>query len=152
MENGREIGVISINDLSSNIEIVWAPDSRKFAITYSDGGAIGIFRTRVYQLSEQNVTELAKPVATAFDEFKSNLYCPARGDNVLFIGWTADSQALLIVGQVYPTSDCGHIWGMQRGYLMDLNGNVLRRYGDKEATSLQTSCDKSGRAVLPSAK
>jgi hypothetical protein len=152
MKNGREIGLVSISDLSSNIGIVWAPDSIKFALTYSDGGAIGTFRTHVYQVSEHSVTELAKPVAAAFDEFKSKFYCPARGDNVLFIGWAADSQALLIVGQVYPTSDCGDIWGTERGYLVDLTGNVLRRYDDKQATFLQTSCEKSGHAVLPRAK
>lgn len=149
MKGDQEIGSILIDGLSSNIEILWAPDSKKLAINYSDAGAVGIFHAHMYKIADHTVTELPKPVATAFDEFKSKLYCPARGDNISLLGWTADSEAAVIVGEVYPTSDCGKIWGRQIGYLVSLSGDVLRRYENKEVEAMQASCEKSSRSALP---
>jgi hypothetical protein len=149
MKGGLEIGDVKIGDLSSNIEILWAPNSRMFAINYSDGGAEGTFHAHVYRLDGGKITELGKPVKAAFDEFKQQFYCSTRGDNVFVEGWTADSQGLLVVGQVYPTSDCGENWGLEMGYLVDFNGNVLRRYNDKQTRFIQSSCENTGRAILP---
>jgi hypothetical protein len=149
LKAGLEIAGFKISDLSSNIEILWAPNSTMFAVNYSTGGAEGTFHAHVYRLEAGKLTELDKPVNTAFDEFKRQFYCAARGDNVFVEGWTADSQGLLVVGQVYATSDCGDNRGLEKGYLMDLNGNVLRRYDDKTTRVIQSSCEKSNRASLP---
>ena len=149
MKADLKIGDVEIRDLSSNIEILWAPNSRMFAVNYSDGGAEGTFHAHVYRLDPGEITELSKPVKAAFDEFKQQFYCSIRGDNVFVEGWTADSQGLLVVGQVYATSDCGENRGLEKGYLVDFNGNVLRRYDDKKTRTIQSSCENTGRAILP---
>ncbi|MHB8501739.1 MAG: hypothetical protein ACYDCG_14615 [Candidatus Acidiferrales bacterium] len=141
-----EIGSIHLTDLSSNIEIVWSPDSQKFSITYSDGGAEGAFHAHLYEYTEESVAELSRPVDAAFSDFKRRYYCQKRGNNIFVEGWTPDSAKVMIVVQVYPTGDCGVIFGKLAGYLMDLKGNILRRYTEKQAQSIQSSCDKSGRA------
>lgn len=149
MKAGLEIGDVEIRDLSSNIEILWAPNSRMFAVNYSDGGAEGTFHAHVYRLDAGKITELSKPVRAAFDEFKQQFYCSTRGDNVFVEGWTADSQGLLVIGQVYATSDCGENRGLEMGYLVDFNGNVLRRYNHKKTRIIQSSCENTDRAILP---
>jgi hypothetical protein len=146
---GSEIGDVKISDLSSNIEILWAPNSKMFAVNYSDGGAEGTFHAHVYRLDAGKITEFAQPVKAALDEFKQQFNCSTRGDNVFVEAWTADSQGLLVVGQVYATSDCGENRGLEKGYLVDFNGNVLRRYDDKKTKTIQSSCENTGRAILP---
>jgi hypothetical protein len=77
-----EIGALQLPDSSSNIELVWAPDSEKFSITYSDGGAEGTFHAHVYLLTAGGVMELTKLPEIAFEEFKKHYYCTARGNNI----------------------------------------------------------------------
>lgn len=144
-----EIGSIHLPGLSSNIEIVWSPDSEKFSIMYSDGGAEGAFHAHLYEFAEARVAELSRPVDAAFFDFKTRYYCQKRGNNIFVEGWTPDSSKIVIVVQVYPTGDCGEIFGKLEGYLMDLKGNILRRYSEKQAQGIQKSCDKSGRASVP---
>jgi hypothetical protein len=145
----REVGAIRLKDLSSNIGVVWSPDSRKFFINYSDGGAIGGFHVHVYSVGLDSVTELSKPPLTAFNDFKKRYYCKARGDNIEGIGWTSDSSAVFFVASVYPTSDCAPIWDKTLGYLVSLNGEIISRYTRKEARKIRASCEDTRRAVLP---
>ena len=130
---GAEIGVINLFGLSADITIAWSPDSQKFAITFSDGGAEGAFHAHLYQLRVDSVHELSRPVDAAFDDFKSHYYCQARGDNAYAEGWTPDSKMILIITEVCPTGDCGNIEGRMAAYLMNLNGAIARRFGDKQA-------------------
>jgi hypothetical protein len=144
----KEIGAVKLRDLSSNIEVMWSPDSEKFSITYSDGGAEGAFHAYIYELRDGAVVERPKSLA-AFDDFKARYYCQARGNNVSVEGWTPDSRSLWIVTGVFPTGDCGSNFGRLGAYLVDLSGNIIRRYGNKEAKALQSNCDKFGRAQMP---
>ena len=145
----REIGVVRLTDLSSNIEVMWSPDSEKFSITYSDGGAEGAFHAHIYELREKTIVELPKPVAAAFDDFKARYYCQTRGNNISIEAWTPDSKRLWIVTQVFPTGDCGNNFGRLGAYLVDLSGSIIRRYGNSKAETLQSSCDKLGGAKMP---
>jgi hypothetical protein len=146
---GTMIGVVRLLDLSADIKVTWSPDSQKFAITFSDGGAEGAFHAHLYELQTNAINELRKPVEVAFNDFRTSYYCPARGNNIYFEGWAQDSNEVLIVTEVFPTSDCGRIAGKQAGYLMDLHGNVVERFTDKQVQAIDTACDKSGRAHLP---
>jgi WD40 repeat protein len=150
----REIGAFHLHELSSNISIVWSPDSDRFAISYSDGGAIGGYHANIYQLERGAIIELPKPPKVAFDDFKKRYYCEERGNNIWFLGWSTDSALAFFVVQVSPTGDCGSIEGKSAGYLVDLNGNIVAKYDEKSTDAMQASCDKSGRVsfLRPSAK
>jgi hypothetical protein len=45
--------------------------------------------------------------------------------------WAPDSRMVFLVGEVFPTSDCGDISGREGGYLVDLDGRIIHRYDDK---------------------
>jgi hypothetical protein len=149
MRGQTEIGSVQIKDLSSNIEILWAPDSKKFAITYSDGGAEGAFHAHIYELSHDGVKEFPKPVRVAFDDFKTHDYCKKRGNNVFVEGWTSDSRSVFVVTEVFPTGDCGRKFGKLGGYFMDLQGQILSRYNNKQTALMQKSWEKTGSTPIP---
>lgn len=143
------IGLVKLLDLSADIKVIWSPDSQKFAITFSDGGAEGAFHAHLYELQKNSINELRRPVEVAFNDFRASYYCSARGNNIYFEGWTQDSEEVLIITEVFPTGDCGRIAGKQAGYLMDLHGNIVGHFTGKQAQAIVTACDKSGHADLP---
>ena len=148
LQDNKEIGLVHLRGLSSNINVAWAPDSQKFAITYSDGGAEGAFHAHIFQLEKNGVVENSKAVQTAFHDFKARHYCQERGNNVYVEGWTLDSGKVFVITQVYPTGDCGKEFGLLQGYLLDLNGKIAQRYANGETLAIQSHCDKFGRADL----
>lgn len=144
----QEIGTVELPEISADVAIVWAPDGQKFAVTYSNGGDEGAFHGHVYGLAENRVIELSKVATVAFDDFKKQHYCEARGNNEYVLGWGPESKTVLVVAQVFPTGDCGQNFGKMGGYLMDSDGNILRRYDDKTAERITNACWKSGRALV----
>lgn len=144
----RAVGEIRLKDMSSNIGVVWSPDSRKFLISYSDGGAIGGFHVHIYRVRTDSVKEMSEPPVMAFKDFENRYYCKTRGDNIEGIGWTSNSAAVFFIASVYPTSDCAPIWDKALGYLVSLNGEIIRRYTRSEARVIRASCKKRGRALL----
>jgi len=148
-EGEREIGEVALPDISADLEVAWAPDSRKFGVTYSDGGATGGFHAHVYALANGRVTELSTITRVAFDDFRKDYYCEARGwNNQYVVGWGAGSRTVFVVAEVYPTSDCGKDFGKMRGYLMTVGGKILHRYDDKTTQRITDVCWKSGRSVV----
>jgi hypothetical protein len=142
------IGTVELPGISADLSVIWALDSLKFGITYSGGGAEGAFYGHIYRLQGNRVVEISKPVQVAFDDFKQKHYCTARGNNEYVLGWGPESDSVFVVAQVFPTGDCGQEFGLMGGYLMDLDGNILRRYGDKITERISDSCWKSGRAFV----
>jgi hypothetical protein len=96
-----------VEDLSSNALILWSPDRRAFALTYSDGGATGGFHVRLFLMRGDTVTEASRAIQPAVDSFKARHYCKTRGNNVSAIKWVHDSKHLMLMTEVYPTGDCG---------------------------------------------
>lgn len=116
----------SLKDLSASVFVVWSEKSDWFAITWSDGGAIGNFHTRVFHIQGDEVRE-SKAVDTAFSDFRSRHYCKSCGDNVQAYGWDIGSNALVLVMSVYPTGDCGRDLGHTEAYFVKAtDGRVLR--------------------------
>jgi len=148
---GRGIGTVPpFADVYSNVQVMWAPDSAKFSITYSDSSEIGAFYVHLYEVHAKGLTEFTKPPHIAFDDFKKKYYCAERGDNIVTLGWTPDSRLVFLVGEVFPTSDCGDISGREGGYLVDLDGRIIYRYDDKQTMAIEMACRKSSEALLPS--
>jgi hypothetical protein len=115
-----------LKDLSASVFVVWSERNDWFAITWSDGGAIGNFHTRVFQVAEDKVTEV-EAVRNAYADFRSRHWCKTRGDNVQAYGWDEKTSALVIVTSVYPTGDCGKDLGHTEAYLVQpTDGAIIK--------------------------
>ena len=122
----------SLKDLSASVFVVWSERNDWIAITWSDGGAIGGFHTRVFHIAGDKVNE-AESVKTAFSDFRGRHWCRARGDNVQAYGWDEKTGALVLVVSVYPTSDCGKDSGHTEAYLVQpTDGAVLKHLSLRE--------------------
>jgi hypothetical protein len=100
------------------------PDQAHIALTYSDGGAIGGFHVRVFLIDGNGVRDVSKSIEVAVADFKARHYCKTRGNNVSALKWIRGS--LLILTEVYPTSDCGPDLGHLEGYLVSVpQGKIL---------------------------
>jgi hypothetical protein len=117
--------MFQIPDFNTNGVIDWAPNGHALALTYSDGGAIGGFHTRVFTVQGDSVTDVSKAIEPAIADFKARHFCKIRGNNVRALKWIGDWQHLLLWTEVYPTSDCGSDLGHIEGYVVNVpSGNI----------------------------
>jgi len=141
---------LDLPDISCNVEVGWSPDSSQFFISYSDGGAVGSYHVYLYQVVGSSLEKSRVPKIVA-ERFKRNHWCNPRGNNLFFLDWTPDSKVAFLVGEVYPTGDCGKELGVFRGYAVRVrDGKILRILGEKPTESIEKKCRTSGRLVLPS--
>jgi hypothetical protein len=115
---GKELLRTPLKDLSASVSVVWSPDSRSFAVTWSNGGASGWFDVRVFQIRGDSVVELPA-IHDAFENFKARHWCRSRGDNRQAYRWASDSQELVLVLSVYPAGDCGEEMGHTEGLVVN---------------------------------
>ena len=148
-QGSHSVAEISVEELLSNIEIGWSPDSTQFFISWSDGGAIGAFRLRIFRFEHGRVTELSAP-QIAYAHFKKKHFCPERGTNNEFVlGWTPDSKQLFLVLQVYPTGDCAEAT-LFRGYQLHAStGKIQKVFGERETDLIKENSHQAGFVVLP---
>jgi hypothetical protein len=106
-----------LKNWNASVYVVWSEDSSWFAVTWSDGGAIGNFHTRLFHARAGVITE-SHSVEPAFAAFRRRHYCKTSGDNVQAYGWDSASGGIMLVMSVYPTSDCGRDLGHTEGYLI----------------------------------
>jgi hypothetical protein len=124
----RTLTTFVVDDFSSNGLMLWSPDQQAFALTYSDGGAVGAFHVRVYLMHGDTVTEVSKAIQPALDAFKARHYCKSRGNNVSAMKWVHDSKHLMLMTTVYPTGDCGPDSGHAEGYLVAIPDGKIERH------------------------
>lgn len=96
------------------------------ALTYSDGGAIGGFHVRVFHFNGNVVTDISKLIQPAVADFESRHYCKARGDNFTALKWTHGD--LLLMAEVYPTSDCGPDLGHVEAYRVRVPDGKIKEH------------------------
>jgi hypothetical protein len=129
--HGKVLLRTPLKDLSASVSVVWSDDASRFAVTWSDGGAIGNFSVRVFQIAGDSVSELPA-IERATAAFSARHLCKARGDNVQAFGWLSKSRDLVLVLSVYPTSDCGKDLGHTEAYVVDsANGAIRQHWGLK---------------------
>jgi hypothetical protein len=104
--DGKELLHTPLKDLSASTSVVWSDNNKSFAVTWSDGGAIGNFHVRVFHIERNAVFEWPA-TRQAFESFKTAHWCKTRGDNIQAYKWLPDSRGLVLVLSVYPTGDCG---------------------------------------------
>lgn len=130
-KNGEVLLHTILQDLSASVSVVWSPKNDAFAITWSDGGAIGNFHVRVFQIHDRTVEEVPAS-EKAIANFKLRHYCPSRGNNVQAYRWL-NSDQLLLVTSVYPTGDCGLDGGHMEGYVVHVqDGSIVRHLNLQE--------------------
>jgi hypothetical protein len=114
-----------LKDLSASVSVVWSQKNDWFAVTWSDGGAVGGFHTRVFHIAGDEVRE-TRAVDRAFQDFRSRHSCKARGENVQAYRWDEANEALVLVMSVYPASDCGKEMGHTEAYFVQpADGGIL---------------------------
>jgi hypothetical protein len=135
LQAGKELLRTPLKDLSASVSVVWSDDAKSFAVTWSDGGAIGNFHVRVFHIDGDSVTELPA-TQKVFDAFKVRHWCETRGDNIQAHSWLPNSRELVLVLSVYPTGDCGKDLGHMEAYVVDAaNGAIRQHWGLKQLTA-----------------
>jgi hypothetical protein len=123
-----------LKDVSASVTITCGLSCNEFAVTWSDGGAIGGFHVRVFQDNGSTFVE-TDTVDTAFRHFKAHHDCATRGDNVQAYRFE-NAQTLLLILSVYDTGDCGKEMGHTEGYFVRVSdGKILRTITDAELTA-----------------
>jgi hypothetical protein len=118
---GQEIG---INTLA---EIIWSPDSSAFAVTQSDGGAVGTWYVEVYRILHRRLQKIVVMKTVVADFQKRTGGCPEEDANVAAVGWPGP-KVLLVVAEAPPHSSCRDM-GKVRGYEVSVtNGRLIRKY------------------------
>jgi len=68
-----------------------------------------------FRIDQAGVTDVSKAIDKATADFKSRHYCESRGyNNVMAVKWVNGD--LLLMTEVYPTSDCGPDLGHTEAY------------------------------------
>ena len=149
LDGASPVTNISVKELASNIEVGWSPDSTQFFISWSNGGAIGVFVSRIFRIESGKVDELSAP-QTAYEDFKIKHFCPQRGmNNEYVLGWSADSKDLFLVLEVYPSRECKER-SLFRGYLMEAaTGVVLRVFSESDTNLIKDASRQAGFVTIP---
>jgi hypothetical protein len=115
-----------------NAEAAWAPDSKAFFVTYSDGGNVGTYHVRVVYVTDSGI-RVIEPIPNGRRLFEPRCFDPET-PNVGAIGWPGqDSDQLLIAVEVPDHSSCASM-GTFKAFLIQLpTGKVVSEYGQIEA-------------------
>ncbi len=125
----KELLRADLDELDASVSVVWSDDDRFFAVTWSDGGAIGGFHVRVFRIDGDSVTELPA-WQRAWSVFKRRHWCETRGDNIQAYSWLPDPRRLILVLSVYPTGDCGAETGYTEAFVVDAaTGDIQQHWG-----------------------
>lgn len=140
VRNGQTILLSTLlKDLSASVFVSWSEKTDWIAVTWSDGGAIGNFHTRVFHIDADKAQE-SQAVKTAFADFRSRHWCKARGDNVQAYGWDKKTGALVLAASVYNTGDCGKDMGHMEAYFVRPDdGAILQHMTLREFTAYARS-------------
>ena len=135
---GITIGELGLPDDPVNTAIKWAPDSRSFYVEVS-GNAIG-GQLIAYTVVGHTLLKLHGPEAVA-REFAEKHSCKSRGNNLHAVRWEDGSQRLLLMPEVYPTSDCGEEMGYSEGFLVDAeSGKIVKQYSQAVIEAERKKC------------
>jgi hypothetical protein len=118
-----------------NSEAAWAPDSKAFFVTYSDGGNVGTYHIKIFYVTDSGLRVL-EPIPNGRTLFQPRCFDPER-PNVGAIKWIgADSGSLLIAVEVPPHSSCASM-GTFEAFEIELpSGKVVSHYDQLTAKKL----------------
>ncbi len=70
IRDGKTILSTRLRNLSASVLVTWSEKNDWFAVTWSNGGAIGNFHTRVFHIAGNDVNEVDS-VGPAYADFRS---------------------------------------------------------------------------------
>jgi hypothetical protein len=117
-------------------EVMWAPDSRAFALTWTDGGWVGTWHVVVYRLSGDTVEEV-DTAKQAFRDFSGrkvvrDRQCDVEAPNMGAVAWLKGSSRLLVLAEAPPHSSCCDM-GKLQGYAINIvTGGIVSRYDETD--------------------
>lgn len=137
----------------TNAELGWSPDSKRFFVTWTDGGETGQWHTDVYEVTESTIRKFADKTEMARLDFEKRIrqlpsgpiqgtksdrlmwegavYCEPY--NVVGAQWLKGSKELLVSVLVPNTSACRYEAEFNVYRIEVETGKVLRRYTAEEA-------------------
>ena len=115
-------------------EFQWAPDSKAFFLTYSDGGAVGNYEVLVYYPSKQGLKVL-NPSSFVKKDFLSHYPRCLEPETPNFGGvtWLDNSRRLLVAAEVLPHSNCDMMGTFSLYEIEVPSGKIVKKYGQLEA-------------------
>jgi hypothetical protein len=123
---GIIIGEFGLVDDPANTAIKWSSDSRSFYVEMS-ADTIGV-QLVAYTVIGHTLLKLKGPEVVA-REFGEKHSCKSHENNLHVVRWEDGSQRLLLMPEVYPTSDCGLEMGYSEGFLVDAeSGKIVKQY------------------------
>jgi hypothetical protein len=128
-------GQISGVDMLINpslMEVLWSPDSRRFAFNVSDGGIVGSWLTGAYSLSESGGVSKIK-IENEITKLANALpQCEEQEDaNIGIVSWLAGGEELLLVAEVPPHSSCRNMGALQGFRVSVATGKIIEQISEK---------------------
>jgi len=127
-----------------NAEAAWAPDSKAFFITYSDGGNVGTYHVRIFYVTDSD-PKVVEPIPDGSILFQPRCF-DLEKPNVGAIKWMGSGSGLLLIAvEVPPHSSCASM-GTFEAFEIELpSGKVVSHYNQLTAKSSsrpiwETSC------------
>jgi hypothetical protein len=110
-----------------NGEAAWAPDSKAFFITYSDGGNVGTYHVKIFYVTDSGL-RVVEPIPNGSTLFQPRCF-DLEQPNVGAIKWMGGgSGSLLIAIEVPPHSSCASM-GTFEAFEIELpSGKVISHY------------------------
>lgn len=119
-------------------EIAWAPDSRSFYLTQSEGNIEG-YLTEIFRIDGKKIEHLSSINETIQRDFDRRHKCTfhdrdqdiGEDPNIVGFHWMSDSSRLIVVVEVPPLSLCNE-GGYFGGYLVSIPGGaIIQHYSPK---------------------
>jgi hypothetical protein len=115
-------------------EILWAPDSRRFAVTTSDNGGNGIYRTKIVAPGRGETVKIDDLTPIVRRAFGHPVWCHwPEPPNVGAIRWDGGSDRLIVAAEIVSHSVCDSM-GTFRAYAIDLrHRRIVAQFSQIEA-------------------
>jgi len=115
-------------------EVGWSATSTLFFVTYSDGGAVGTYRTSAYRISSGSLEKLDLTGAVRRDFQRRYPKCFSFEEpNIAGITWSVDSTKLLVAAEVLPHSNCDNMGTFNLYAVAVSNGRITNRMSQVDA-------------------
>ena len=115
------------------MEVLWSPDSQRFALNVSDGGVVGGWFAKVYWIDESggvNQIDIGSEVLRLANSLPR---CEEREDaNIGVVAWLDGGKELLLVAEVPPHSSCRNMGALQGFRVSATTGVVVEHISERQ--------------------